>query len=253
MSKLPIALQLYTVRDQCERDFAGTLRHVARIGYTAVELAGTYGLGARDLAGLLQDNGLQVVGSHTGLDQLEDNLQDVLDFNQTIGNKHVVCPWLGEDRRKSGDDWKRTAALFNTIGQACRERGITFCYHNHAFEFEQFDGRAGLDILFDEADPTLVHSELDTYWVAYGGQDPAEYARKLAGRVPLVHLKDMTEVEGQRTFAEVGEGIMDWPRIIAACQEAGALHYIVEQDTCRRPSLESVEISLNNLRRMGYA
>src|SRR5437870_2072926 len=126
---------------------------------------------------------------------------------------------------------------------------MQLCYHNHAFELDRFNGRTGLDILFGAADPDLVHAEIDMYWIQYGGGDPVEMVRRFAGRAPLIHLKDMA-ADGTRTFAEVGEGIMDWPAILAASQSAGAQWYIVEQDTCRRSPFESIEISLRNLRRL---
>jgi sugar phosphate isomerase/epimerase len=129
---------------------------------------------------------------------------------------------------------------------------MQLCYHNHDFEFRQFDGRYGLDILLGATDPELVKAEVDTYWVQKTGVDPAAYLRQYAGRCPLVHLKDMTADES-RTFAEIGEGSMDWSAIFTAAEAGGAAWYIVEQDTCRRAPLESVAISLRNLQSMGKA
>jgi sugar phosphate isomerase/epimerase len=250
MSKIPVALQMYTLRDVAANDFAGTFKKVADLGYAGVELAGTGGLSAAELKKLLDGLGLQIAGNHVGLQLLESDLNAALDYNAEIGNKNVVCPYLPEERRKSADDYKTLAALLNKVGATCKERGMQLCYHNHAFEFDKFEGQAGLDILFENTDPDLVKAELDTYWVKYGGEDPAAYIRKYSGRVPLVHLKDMTNDE-KRTFAEVGEGTMDFNAIFEASEEAGVEWYIVEQDSCQRPSLESVEISLRNLKSMG--
>ena len=252
MTKIPVALQMYTLRDEAAKDFAGTLRSVARLGYSGVELAGTGGYTSADLKNLLQDLGLMVAGSHIGLDQLEANLPEVIRYNLELGNKYVVCPYLPEELRKSAEDYRRLASRLNAVGRECKAAGLQLCYHNHAFEFERFDGVTGFDILFASTDPDLVAAEVDTYWAEYAGHDAAELIRRLSGRVPLVHLKDMTE-RPQGTFAEVGEGVLDFAAISAAAQTAGAQWLIVEQDTCARPPLESVEISLRNLRRMGLA
>lgn len=252
MAKIPVALQMYTVREDAGRDFVGTLRKVVALGYAGVEFAGTGGMTAPDLKRLLDDLGLQVAGSHVGLDTLEGALDAALEYNLTLGNRFVVCPWLPEDRRRDADDYRRLADVLNDIGRACRELGLQFCYHNHAFELQSFNGQTGLDILFEATDPDLVKAELDTYWVEYGGASAVEYLRRYAGRTPLVHLKDMAD-DPQRSFAEVGTGTMDFDAIFAASEAAGVEWYIVEQDTCQRPPLESVEISLKNLRARGIA
>jgi sugar phosphate isomerase/epimerase len=252
MAQPPIALQMYTVRDDAARDFIGTLREVAGIGYAGVEFAGTGGLSAAELRRLLDDLGLRVAGSHTALNELEGNLNAALDFSQAIGNTFVVCPWLPQERRGSADGYRALGDLLNRAGAACKERGLQLCYHNHDFEFQQFDGQYGLDILYAATDPNLVQAELDTYWIKKAGVDPAAYIRQYAGRAPLIHLKDMAADE-KGSFAEVGEGTQDWPSIFAASEAGGAQWYIVEQDTCPRPPLESIAISLRNLKRMGKA
>ncbi len=252
MEKVSVGLQMYTLRDAAARDFVGTLTKVADLGYAGVELAGTGGLSASELKRVLDDLGLQVAGSHVGIEQLEGELAAALDYANAIGNSNIVCPYLGEERRKDADGYRRLADLFDRVGAACKARGIVFSYHNHAFEFEKFGDRTGLEILFDSTDPALVKSELDIYWVAYAGEDPVAFLRRLADRVRLVHLKDMS-ADSSRAFAEVGEGILDWPTICAASAEAGAQWLLVEQDVCKRPPIESVEISLRNLKRMGLA
>lgn len=252
MATRPIALQLYTVRDDTARDFPGTLKQVAQLGYSGVELAGTGGYSAKELRAMLEDLGLKVAGSHVGIEALETDLTAALDYNEELGNRHVVCPYLGQDRRRSAEDWQAAARLFERVALACRDRGMTFAYHNHSFEFERFGDRTGMDILLETADPELVRIELDLYWVRHGGEDPAAYLRKLGRRVVLVHLKDMAADE-QRSFAEVGEGVLDWPEIFRACEETDAQWYIVEQDVCARPPLESAAISLRNLKAMGLA
>lgn len=252
MAKLDIALQMYTVRDEAKEDFVGTFKKVADIGYTAVELAGTGDLPAAELKTVLDDIGLKPMGTHVAIDALEKSLEENLAYYEALGVPFITCPYMPEERRKDGAAWRATAAALQAIGQKVVDAGFTFCYHNHSFEFERFDGQYGIDILFGATDANLVQSELDTYWVQHGGEVPAEYITKLSGRVPLIHLKDMLDDAG-RSFAEVGEGILDWTAIFEAGGAAGAQWYIVEQDRCQRPPMESIRISLENLKKMGVA
>ncbi len=253
MSRIPVALQMYTVRDDAALDFAGALKKVAEIGYPGIELAGTGGLPAAELKKLLGDLALAVAGTHVALAQMENDFDSALDYYSKLGAKFITCPWLPEDRRQSGDDYRRLADVLTEAGARARERGIQLCYHNHAFEFERFGGEAGFDILFGAADPELVKVELDTYWVEFAGESAAVYITKYAGRIPLIHLKDMTGGE-QPTFAEVGEGRMDFNAIFSAAEALpGVAWYIVEQDKCARPPLASARISLDNLRKWGKA
>lgn len=243
---IPVAVQLYTLREEASRDFAGTLERVAEIGYKGVEFAGYGNLTASKLKDTLEKLGLKAAGSHVGLDQLKDRLDEVIDYNLEIGNKYIVCPW---NQYGSHNDYIETARLFNKIGEKCKEKGLQFCYHNHSHEFASYNGEHGLDILYRETDPELVMAEIDTYWVKYAGLDPAEYIKKYSGRTPLIHLKDMDNGE-DRAFAEIGNGILDFNSIINAAQDSGAEWLIVEQDVCKRPAIESVKISFENLKRI---
>ncbi len=252
MAKIPVALQMYTLRDQTAVDFAGTFREVGKIGYKGVEIASTGNLAAAELKRLLDDCGLQPCGIHVPIEALQGNLLPVIKYNQTLGNNFIVCPWLPEPVRNSAAAWQRTARVMASIGACLKGEGLELCYHNHSFEFQKFEGKYGLDIFYENCEPDLVQAELDTYWIQHGGENPAEYIRKHSGRAPLIHLKDMLG-DAQKTFAEVGNGILDWPAIFKAGEAAGARWYIVEQDRCQRPPLESVKISFENLKKMGIA
>ncbi len=252
MPKLPIALQMYTVRDDAERDYAETLRQVAKIGYAGVELAGRGGLSLHGLRDALLETGLRVCGSHTGIDQIEGSLAQVVEENQAVGNTRVVVPYLSEDRRQGSDGYKKTAAKLNELGELLQAHGLSLAYHNHDFEFKiQDDGRTGEDILLAETDPMLVKFEVDSYWVLVGGQDPVAFIRAHTGRVPLLHVKDRDTTDG--SFAEVGTGDLPLDALIAAAPEVGVEWLIVEQDQCKRPPLEAVKISYDNLKARGYA
>lgn len=250
MAKVPVALQLYTVRDELAKDFAGTVRKVAQMGYAGVELAGTGGLSAEALRDLLAETKLKPVGSHVGLNVFQQDLEGVIAFYKTVGAPFVGVPALpGELRNPAG--FRQVAATLNKIGAALQQAGLTLYYHNHAFEFDVVDGVRGMDILLNETDPNLVKFECDVYWVQYAGENPAALIQAHAGRFPLIHLKDMAVNGDKRTFAEVGEGILDFPSIFAASESQGVAWYIVEQDTCARPSLESAQLSLENLKKWG--
>jgi sugar phosphate isomerase/epimerase len=247
MATVPVALQLYTVRDESARDFAGTLRRVAQIGYTAVEFAGYGGLAADELKVLLSETGLRAASTHVGLATLDADLDHQIDYCLAIDCQYLMLPWI-EPRRRGAEAMRDLALRLNEFGRRCQQRGVDFGYHNHDFEFARSDGRYLLDQLLDATDPALVVLELDVYWAAYAGADPATYLRQRAGRVPLVHLKDMAP---DRSFAEVGDGTLDLPGIFTAAEEGGARWYIVEHDRPSMPSLESARRSLQNLRGMG--
>jgi len=251
-TRIPVALQLYTVRDEAAKDFIGTLAKVAAMGYAGVELAGMGGLSAARLREALDRLGLRCAGSHVSLERLRNELPAVLDESEALGNRYIVVPALPEAMRGCEASYVDLTGELNAIGAACRERGMALAYHNHAFEFQRFGGRYALDILYDGTDPALVKGEPDVYWMAYAGADPAAWLCDHPRRCPLVHLKDMAPGT-ERTFAEVGEGILDFRPIFAASLTAGVEWYIVEQDRCARPSLESAALSLQHLREWGLA
>jgi sugar phosphate isomerase/epimerase len=252
MPKIPIGLQLYTVRDDAAKDFAGTIRKVADIGYAAVELAGHGGLSVRELSGLLADNHLTVAGSHIGLDRLESDLPKVIEENLSLGNTHIVVPYLPEERRKTADEYKTLAETLTTLGATLQIAGMTLCYHNHDFEFKPLEnGQIGEDILLANSDPNLVKIEADTYWILKAGLDPVAFVKKHPGRVPLMHIKDRDTTDG--SFAPVGTGDLPLDALIAAAGEIGTQYLLVEQDLCKGPALEAAALSYNNLKAKGYA
>lgn len=245
-----IALQMYTLRDLAAQDMIGTLRKVKEIGYEGVELAG-YGDASPDqLTEALQEIGLKVVGAHVGFGTLQEDLGGYIAETQRMGNTHLVCPSIPGARRTM-EGYREFAQELEGLAREASGTGMTLCYHNHDFELnDKFDGQMGLDILYANSDPALVQAEIDTFWIQKGGVNPADYIRKYAGRAPLIHIKDMTKDERQ-TFAEIGTGSLDWPAIFEAAEAGGARAYIVEQDVCPGDPLDSIRISLENLRQMG--
>jgi len=247
MKKFPVAVQPYTVREALARDYVGTLEKVAAIGYEGIELGPPpEGMTVAEQKALLDRLGLQVIGTHASFDNLDVDFDALLGYLQLTGGRYVTVSMKFESR----DDVLRKAERFNRIGERCRAGGATFLYHNHNWEFERFGGDRVLDLILQETDPELVKLELDTYWVRKGGEDPVIYLGKLTGRCPLLHIKDM-EAGEEQFFAEIGEGILDFPAIAQAAERAGTEWLVVEQDLCRRDPFDSLAISYRNLVSMG--
>lgn len=241
-----IALQLYTVRDATAQDMIGTLRRVAEMGYEGIELAGNGNATTEEITTTLRELNMQCVGSHVGIEALQNDLPGVIQSANWLGHRHVVCPYTGEEWR-SEEGYRKLAGLLSDVGAQLQREGLQMCYHNHAFEFEKYNGQYGLDILLGSGDPDLLHAEIDTFWVQKGGEEPGAFIEKYEGRAPLIHLKDMTE-DGD--FAPVGEGVMSWDSVFEASDD-NALAYIVEQDQCKGDPFESAQASIQNLKNWG--
>lgn len=254
MEQPVLAAQLYTVRDftKTAEGLAETLRKVREIGYTAVQVSAIGPIAPAEVKALLQNEGLTVSNTHVPYDRLWNDLPAVIEEHRLWDCKHVAIGSLPQQYRGEGaEGYRRFAREAGEVGRKLREAGLSFSYHNHAFEFARADGGTLLDIIYDETNPEHLQAEIDTYWVQYGGGDPAAWIRKVGGRMPVVHLKDMTIQENKPLMAEVGEGNLNWPAILDACREAGVEWYAVEQDICQRDPFESLAISHRNLAAMG--
>lgn len=249
MTTPKIGAQMYTVRETAAKSLPAALQQVARLGYTAVELAGLYTSTAAETSRLLSDLGLTCISAHIPLTDLQNNLSRQIEIYQAIGADYLICPWLPPEERGGEESYRALAADLNRMGEQCRSHGLQLCYHHHDFEFVEFHGKYALDILLEESDAANLKLEADTYWIKVAGEDPAAYISRWAGRVPLLHLKDMTASEPV-TYAEVGNGVLDWPGIFEAAKISGTQWYIVEQDTCPGDPFESLKLSLENLNTM---
>lgn len=247
--RVQIALQLYTVRDETGRDFAGTVRQVAAIGYRAVEFAGYGGLTPEQMAALLRVTGLTAAATHVSLEALERDLPHQLEYCQAIGCTYLVLPGVPEDQR-GGDDLHRLADRFNQIGRRCANQGIHFAYHNHDHEFALHGGRTHIETMLAETDAEIVSFELDVYWAAHAGTDPAIFLRRYTARIPLLHFKDRAKDGG---FAEVGDGDLNLAALYTLAAELEVRWCIVENDAPSLPSLESARRSWQNLQAMRAA
>ena len=243
-----ISLQFYTVRDAFAADPVGTLERVAQIGYRGIEI------GAKNsdaVIAKIKELDLSVVSAGVGIESLRDDFEGTIEGAKALDTSFLMMGYLSEEYRGSAEKWRQTAAMLEGFGQKAHEAGLTLCYHNHAFELEEiFDGKTGLEILFENVDPQYLQAELDVYWIQKGGGSPVEMIRRYANRLPLLHCKDMMP---DGSFGEVGAGILDWPAILEAAKEANVLHYIIEQDICPGDPFDSIATSLQNLKQMGVA
>jgi len=249
MSNIPIALQLYSVRHDCEKDLAATLEAVAKMGYEGVEFAGYYGRSAKELRKMLDDLGLKVAGSHVRLDTLEgDALAETVAFNRELGNRFLIVPGLSEERRNSHEAWLETARIFDQIAERLAPEGMVTGYHNHTIEFTEMGGELPLDTFVSNTRQDVV-MELDLGHVVHGGADPVAFLERYPGRAVTVHLKDYSHTNDT---ALIGEGDVRWDEVFRLCESVGGTEwYIVEQETYAYPPLECVERCLRTLRDWG--
>jgi sugar phosphate isomerase/epimerase len=246
-----IGLQLYTVRRELEKDFAGTLEKVATLGFLEVEFAGYFNHAPREVKTILARNQLSAPSAHISTADLRGNLQVATEAAQTIGHQYLVCAYLPAEERRSLDDYKRLVDLLNGAGERLNKAGIQFGYHNHDFEFAPTEGKIPYDVILAGTDPRLVKMELDLYWIIKAGQDPLKYFSAYPGRFPLVHVKDMDGTP-KHFFTEVGQGTIDFRRILAAAQKAGVKHYFVEQDETPASPFSSIKLSIDYLKQLQF-
>jgi len=252
MPNTQLAAQLYTLRDFCKtaKDFEESLRKLKKIGYDVVQISGIGPISYPEIKRILDDTGIACCATHIPYERMVKETEQVIEEHYLIQCKYPAIGGLPGEYR-SAEGFSKFAKEATEVGKKLAKGGLRFGYHNHSFELEKFGKRTGLAILYEDSDPEYFKAEIDTYWVQHGGGDSAAWIEKLAGRIPLVHLKDMTVRDGKPIMAEVGEGNLNWPRIVAACKKAGVEWYIVEQDTCERDPFESLAISLRNIKAMG--
>ena len=269
---LPVAVQVYSVRDDAKADLRGTLEKIKEMGYAGVEFAGLYGHSPEDVKKMCDEIGLVPVSAHVPYLDMMGAPKAVLSRYATIGCKYVAVPYLSTDYRPGTPCFPEVIENIKVLGKVAKELGIQLLYHNHDFEFMKLDGKYALDILYEEVPADLLKTELDVCWVNVGGEVPAEYIKKYSGRAPVVHLKDfvgeksenMYELIGIKSEAPkrpsnfelrpVGSGCQDFPAILKAAEEAGAEWVVVEQDN---PSMgltpmECIAKSREYLKTLGY-
>ncbi len=272
-----IGVQLFSLPKLLEKDFRKGIEMIAQLGYKEIEMygpfpfsansakqrwesiipvvgfsgSGYFGLSPQVLKGILKENSIRASSTHTDLDTLENNMDQLGEAGDTVGFEYVGLPAIPEERRKTLDDYKKIAEAFNKIGAAAKKVGLKFAYHNHGYGLSEIDGQIPLNLLLEQTDPDLVFFEMDIYWTVAGRANPVDYLKAYPKRYHLMHVKDMKE---QRSFSgdgdtpkewielfpymtTVGDGIMNLKSIISQGQQAGVKHFYVEQDMVQNPEI----------------
>lgn len=238
-----ISIQLYTLRNVLSQDLEGTLRALAEIGYRKVELAGTHGRTAAEFRRILDRYGLRATSGHVSL---AEDMNPVFEDCRTLGQRFAVVAWA---QFSTADEWKKLADDLNEAGRLACRYGLRFGYHNHAHEFQALPtGEVPWDILTSRTDPRYVHLELDLYWAVTGGRDPVELIHANRHRILQYHVKDRA---ADGSFADLGTGTIDFPRIFSHSREAGVLEYIVEHDEPTAP-LHTAKVGYDYLRAVRF-
>ena len=242
--KIPLGLQLYSIREQCAKDLPGMLAAVAKIGYKGVEFAGYHGRKAPELRKMLDDNGLVCCGTHTPYESvLGDKLAATIGFNKIIGNKFLIVPWM---EGKSKQAWLDHAKLFNTLAAQVKSAGMLVGYHAHSHDFEKFEGVSAWDLFFGNTKKEVV-MQLDTSNCTEGGADPVAVLKKYPGRALSIHLK----AAGGGPDAVIGEDKVNWKEVFAFCEGKGKTQwYVLEHESGKDP-LDAVRRSFEALRKLG--
>jgi sugar phosphate isomerase/epimerase len=246
-----VAAQLYTVREflQTPQDIAESMKKISKIGYKAVQVSGMGPIPEEELMNILDGEGLVCCATHEPGDKVLGDPQAVVDRLAKLRCKYTAYPYPAGVDFSTMDAVRKFAAKLNASGEVLRKAGQVLTYHNHHQEFVKVDGKRVLDVIYDETDSANLQGEIDTYWVQFGGGSPTAWCKKLAGRLPLLHLKDYGVMPDYHVmFAEVGRGNLNWREIVDAAEASGCEWFIVEQDTCPGDPFESLRISFEYLR-----
>ena len=247
---MKLAIQLYSVRDDLQNDFFGTLEKVKELGYDGCEFAGLYGKDPQEIKDFCAKLDLVPISAHVAYQDIIPDIEKAVDTYNKIGCKFMVIPYLPEDLRYGAEKYPQIVSDMKKIGEACKKAGITLLYHNHDFEFQKTEnGEYVLDALYNEISSDLLMTEIDTCWVNVGGENPSEYVRKYTGRAPIVHLKDFAgdknehmyeligienekkEVKSTFEFRPLGYGKQNIQSIVDAARDAGAGWVVAEMDS----------------------
>jgi sugar phosphate isomerase/epimerase len=249
MARIPIALQLYSVREDCAKDFPGTLKAVAKMGYEGVDFAGYYDRSAKEIRTMLDDLGLKAAGTHIALNTLlGDEFAKTVEFNRVIGNTFLIVPGLPKERTESKAAWLGTARIFNEIADRLKPLGMYTGYHNHHTEFKPMDGELPWDIFFGNTKAEVV-MQADNGNALHGNFDINPSMAKYPGRQLTVHCK---EYSGTNDKAIIGEGEVNWKEFFRICETTGKTQwYIVEQESYAHSPLECSDLCLKALKAMG--
>ena len=270
---MKLGLQLYSVREDLEKDFLGTLKKVRSMGYEGGELAGLYGNSAKDVKAMFEEADLIPISAHVSYQDLMVDIEETVKAYNEIGCKYIAIPYLPDDLRYGTEKYPEVVANIKKIGEVCNKYGIELLYHNHDFEFAKTtNGAYALDELYTEVSADLLKTEIDTCWVNVAGENPSQYLLKYTGRAPVVHLKDFVgeknanmykligidseekEVKNTFEYRPLGHGKQNVQEIVDAARDAGALWIIAEQDepSMGKSRLECAQMSMDYMKNINY-
>lgn len=250
---MKIAAQLFTVRDytQTEEELKRTLKKIKDIGYNAVQVSSIGPIEPEKVKKLVDDVGLDICATHISFERLKNDLKNVIKEHKLWNCDYVGLGIMPEKYRNSAEGIREFIKEINPIAKEIKENNLQFIYHNHNIEFAKHGDKTGMEILFEESNPEYFDFEIDTYWVQAGGANPVDWIKKVNKRMDVVHFKDMTVDDWDPLMAEIGEGNLNWNKIIKTCKENEVKWACVEQDICPGDPFDSLEISFNNLKEMG--
>lgn len=262
-------IQLYTLRDVIEKDTKNVLTHLSKDGYKELEAYGVdtgkfFGHAAKEFKKMVDDLGMKTVSTHAsmgrpigktakdGLDVCAPKWKKAVEAANEAGLKYINIPYLEDHFRKTEDDVKQTAEIFNKLAEYAKAHGLDFAYHNHDFEFQKVGDKEIYDILLAETDAKLVKFEMDLFWVIYAEKDPIAYFDKHPGRFPMWHIKDMNKTNRKENI-DVGKGSIDFIKLWKHSEKAGLKHSFVEQENGYNPdSITSAKNCADYLKTVNY-
>lgn len=250
--KVPVGVQLWTLRKETAEDLNGTLQKVAQIGYRGVELWFQKWPEAKTLKKVIDDCGLKIASAHVNLKDLINDFPRIADYHRTIGNQTLVIPFVPNYAALDDAGWRKTVEQIRHAARVGTEAGFEVLYHNHAFEFTSRVGDVEVfDLIFGTIDAKLLGAEIDVFFVADVGRDPVAMLKRFKGRLKRVHLKEKSKPGEKAQNTELGRGVIAWPAVVAAATEAGAEWLLVEQNCEDRSALDSIRISYEYLAAQG--
>ncbi|GAB4056203.1 sugar phosphate isomerase/epimerase family protein [Spirosoma litoris] len=250
----PVGLQLYSFRTQFAKDVPGTMAKVKEMGFREAEIAGTYGLSLPDFRQLLDQNGIKAISTGASFEDLDSNVPKIIAEAKALGVKYIVCTWIPHAGDKfTVQDADRAIDVFNTAGKLLADNDLTFCYHNHGYEFQIYQDGTFFDYLAENLDPKAVHFEMDVFWVKSPGYDPVALLQKYPKRFLLMHLKDRKPgtPDSQTGHSDVesnvvlGQGDVGIAAIMKQAKKSGVKHFFIEDESSR--SMEQMPASLKFL------
>jgi sugar phosphate isomerase/epimerase len=262
-------IQLYSLRDVIMQDYKNILPKLAAYGYKELEGYGMDNEQAKaffsaDTKKMIGDLGMKLVSSHAmpgrvadkpisgSIDDFAPKWKKTVETGVQMGLKYITIPYTEDNFRKSKDDYKKLAEMFNKLGEYTTKQGLQLTYHNHAFEFDVFDGEVMYDVMVKESDPKYINFEMDLYWVVFAGKNPIDYFQRFPGRFKQWHVKDMDKGD-KKLNADVGKGSIDFVSLFKQAKLAGTKHFFIEQETGYNPdSITSAKNCADYMKVMKY-